>query len=152
MVAAPRSWYPPGVDLSEVIADAVRREVDFRRVAKVLARRAYGLPTYTWLDEQGRTQVSDEPPPGEPGRYVVTARVPADVDQDRAARTLKDWAAPKTLRVKLEGGAPQRTDLDEWLDRLPIEQLQRMLGPSSAGHDDVEVESVESTVPGGSER
>lgn len=135
-----------GMDLSEVIADAVRREVDFKRIVRELAMVAYGLPKYRWIDESGRTSVSHDPP-AEQGRYVVTAHVPDVKEQAAAAKRLMEMGTGgKQLRIKHEGLAPQRTAIDQWLDTLPAEQLQRMIGtrPEPAY---LEVEALEDTVP-----
>lgn len=129
-----------------MIADYVRREVDFRRVVRQLAMVAYGQPEYRWQDEAGRTHVEYDPPPDHT-RLQVTVTVPERRDRERAARRLHEMGTGgKVLRHKIESGVPQRTAIDQWLDSLTPAQVQLMLGTRTEPAY-VEVERVEDTVP-----
>ena len=135
------------MDLSEVIADFVRREVDFRRIIRELAMQAYGVPKYRWVAEDGRTVVSYDPPAEDQGRYVVSTHVPDIKEQDAARKRLHEWGVGgKQMKIKHEGLAPQRSAIDQWMDTLTQEQVERMMG-QRAQPDYLDVESVESTVP-----
>jgi hypothetical protein len=137
-----------GVDFAEVIADYVRREVDFRRVIRELAMTAYGVPKYRWVDDRGATQLSYDYPANAELLQVSTS-VPDRRDQERAARRLHEMSTGgKVIKHKVESGVPQRTAIDQWLDSLSPQAVQAMLG-AGPQPTDLEVERVEDTVPAG---
>lgn len=134
------------MDFSELVADFVRREVDFRRIIRQLAMVAYAQPEYRWIDDEGKTHVEYEPPVDH-NRLSVTCTVPERHDRERAARRLHEMGTGgKILKHKIEGGVPQRTAIDQWLDSLSPQAMQAMLGAGPQPLD-VEVERVEDTVP-----
>lgn len=132
------------MDMTEVIADAIRREVDMREVVRELVRQVRGAPFYTWEDKAGVKRGGPVPPAD---AVNLRCDFPSNKERQAAAQAILKAAAPQQVdhRHRVEG-VPQRTPMDQWLDGLTAADMDRMFGTPPPA-EDVEVEPLEATMP-----